>query len=587
MITEYTCNYKKSLSLFKQLSELNLYVRILKVNPVFLSHVNPTNKNLFILNLECENSTEFLRKSNQLNYFASPYKWLIFHSKPLNETIEKNFKNLDILIDSDVTLCQNLHNDTVAVTKIFKYRSNYPIEIENAGYWTKNGGYNDLDMEKIAVRRRRNMKGATLNTCVVVTNNDTLNHLTDKRDKHIDSITKVDFVLVNHLGDIVNATLNFSFVSSWGYKMNDSHWNGMLGCLERKEADIGGTALFFVADRLDVIEYIAMVTPTKSKFVFRAPKLSYVTNVFTLPFDRQVWISTFFLVILIGLLINYILKWEIYKKKSENETSYALQKVDQVEVALISFGAVCQQSSTVIPTSIPGRITTILLFISLMFLYTSYSANIVALLQSSSSGIRTLEDLLKSRLQIGVFDTVYNRHYFPKAKGAVRRAIYEQKVAPRGQKDHFMPLEEGVRKIREGLFAFHMETGVGYKVIGEIYQEYEKCDLQEIQYYDFTDPHIAIQKNSPYRKLFKIGFRKIWESGLQPREVNLIYTKKPTCTSRNSSFINVGLVDCYAAIMVLVVGVIISLLIWLLELIFHKRSLVKQRAYDIKNYPKY
>lgn len=53
------------------------------------------------------------------------------------------------------------------------------------------------------------------------------------------------------------------------------------------------------------------------------------------------------------------------------------------------------------------------MFISLMFLYTAYSANIVALLQSSSNSIQTLEDLLKSRLDIGVDDTVFNHFYFP------------------------------------------------------------------------------------------------------------------------------------------------------------------------------
>lgn len=50
----------------------------------------------------------------------------------------------------------------------------------------------------------------------------------------------------------------------------------------------------------------------------------------------------------------------------------------------------------------------------------------------------------------------------------MRRAIYLQKVAPRGKKDHFMSIEEGVKKLQKGLFAFHMETGPGYKLVGEL-----------------------------------------------------------------------------------------------------------------------
>lgn len=53
-----------------------------------------------------------------------------------------------------------------------------------------------------------------------------------------------------------------------------------------------------------------------------------------------------------------------------------------------------------------------ILFMALMFLFTSFSANIVALLQSSSNSIQTLEDLLNSKLEFGVQNETYNRHYF-------------------------------------------------------------------------------------------------------------------------------------------------------------------------------
>lgn len=47
-----------------------------------------------------------------------------------------------------------------------------------------------------------------------------------------------------------------------------------------------------------------------------------------------------------------------------------------------------------------------------MFYPFSYSANITALLQSPSTKIQTLEDLLNSRLKFGADDTVFNRYYF-------------------------------------------------------------------------------------------------------------------------------------------------------------------------------
>lgn len=59
-----------------------------------------------------------------------------------------------------------------------------------------------------------------------------------------------------------------------------------------------------------------------------------------------------------------------------------------------------------------------------------------------------------------MFDVLQN------ATEPVRRALYLQKVAPLGKKNNFMPIEEGVRRLKEGLFAFHMETGPGYKIVG-------------------------------------------------------------------------------------------------------------------------
>lgn len=102
------------------------------------------------------------------------------------------------------------------------------------------------------------------------------------------------------------------------------------------------------------------------------------------------------------------------------------------DVFLLVFGATCQQGSSVTPRSHSSRIITITAFVILMFLYenvlpidellkesknffqryTSYAANIVALLQSPSTKIKSLKDLLDSRLKFGVDDTVFNHYYF-------------------------------------------------------------------------------------------------------------------------------------------------------------------------------
>lgn len=68
-----------------------------------------------------------------------------------------------------------------------------------------------------------------------------------------------------------------------------------------------------------------------------------------------------------------------------------------------------------------------------------------------------------------------------------------------------MTMESGVSKMRQGFFAFHMELGAGYKLVGDTFLESEKCGLQEIAYLQVVDPYLAIKKNSSYKEMLKIG----------------------------------------------------------------------------------
>lgn len=70
----------------------------------------------------------------------------------------------------------------------------------------------------------------------------------------------------------------------------------------------------------------------------------------------------------------------------------------------------------------------------------------------------------------------------------------------------FLQLTKGVENIRKGLFAFHFEAGPGFKLISETFTEDEKCSLQEIGgFLQMFDPYYAIQKNSSYKEMIKVG----------------------------------------------------------------------------------
>nr|ANQ46495.1 ionotropic receptor 3 [Phyllotreta striolata] len=487
--------------------------------------------------------------------------------------------NFYIRLDSRVFIVEKTETDAYRIESPYKVTENsLEYSMNHVAEWNRIGGFS-VYRELSYSRNRSNLMGLNINISYVVTNKDTMNHLEDYRNKHIDPISKLNWFIMKHLISVLNATSTPLFQPSWGYRdVNDStKFTGMIGDLQSGKAEFGGTALFFTIDRIGVIEYIAPSVPTFMKFIFRAPPLSYVSNVFTLPFDTYVWYSCFGLVPLIFVVVYVIVVWEwkdpVFKEKVGEMHANCISPLRPsfIDVLVMELGAITQQGTDTEPKSNAGRIATVFAFIACMFLYTSYSANIVAILQSTTESIKTLDDLLNSRISLGVEDIVYAHYYFKTAEEPVRKAIYQQKIAPKGQKPNFMTIEDGMSRVQKGFFAFHVEVSNGYKVVADTFQENEKCSLKEIAFINLVEPWVSIKRASPYKEIVKVGSRKILESGIQRREINQLYTKKPVCHSKGSNFDSASILDCYAAFLIFGAGLAVSFLCLTFEILLHRK----------------
>lgn len=139
-----------------------------------------------------------------------------------------------------------------------------------------------------------------------------------QRESQTDPLTKVNYVLTEFLMSYLNATAQYSIVSTWGYKDDKTNeWSGMVGQLIRHEAELGASPLFMTVERIPIIQYIVSPTPTGSRFIFRSPKLSYTDNVFLLPFDNFVWYCLILLVIVtaLALITSIYIEWKFVASK--------------------------------------------------------------------------------------------------------------------------------------------------------------------------------------------------------------------------------------------------------------------------------
>ncbi|XP_053674252.1 glutamate receptor 1-like [Anopheles nili] len=441
--------------------------------------------------------------------------------------------------------------------------------METFGVWQPDKG---VQLESNAPRptvtsvRRQNFNQYQLRASLVILHNETLNHLDDLHDRHIDTISRVNYLLTKTVAQALNATVRFTIVDSWGYRDPDKdRYSGMIGELQSDLADLGGTSMFFTQDRIKVVDFLSMTASTRASFVFRAPKLSFTDNVFLLPFDQYVWYCTVSFIVLSGVLLLVVLRTEQRYTATSDAGSHSITGLS--DTLLNVFGTTCQQGSFIEPKTAPARCLVLLCLVVLMFLYASYSANIVALIQSPSTKIQTVGDLLASRLKTGAEDTVYNHYYFRHETEPIRKALYERKMRNKDGTENFIPLAQGIELVRQGHYAFHVEVGVCYKLISETFQEEEKCGLQELEYFKVIEPYYAVQKNSSFRESVRINLFKMREFGIQGREHTLLYTKKPRCVG-GSSFIPVSIVDVWPALVTLGWGYFLTATILIAEILW-------------------
>ncbi|XP_017779197.1 PREDICTED: glutamate receptor ionotropic, kainate 5-like [Nicrophorus vespilloides] len=522
----------------------------------------PLEHQLFLLDYSCPYSKDLLEMVNENKLFNYPLRWIILNTLQLDEKYK-------IFINSRVYLVDG------KVVSLYKITEEKPY-IYNQIYNGNKDNFHTLS----DVKDRADLQKTRMNISIAYIYDETFNNFESLKPTLYDAFCKHNYILMLSIVAMLNVTPNYHYFRSWGVPdKKTGMYDGVVGDLQREQSELGATVCFFLKDRFKILEYIAPSTPTNEKFIFRGPPLSAVSNIYALPFNFAVWIACVLLFLMTMFVVYVIIKWEWFTSKDELIMNPFALKPTLVDVIQMEIGAMCQQGSETEPMSRSGRIATFFIFLSFMFLYTAYSANIVVLLQATSNSITTLEDLVTSRISLGVDDTVYNKFFFEIENGETQLAIRRLKVMPPNNPKNYIPLRVGVEKIRTEFFGFHAECDPVYKIVSATFSESEKCGLQEIKYWSFSDPWVPVRKNTTYKELIKIGYRHLMERGIQNRVFSRIYAKKPICQNSGANFVSVSIRDCYFALLIYVCGLTIAVLMFLLEL-FSKK--LKQKFRTVK-----
>uniref|UniRef100_A0A182N506 Ionotropic glutamate receptor C-terminal domain-containing protein n=1 Tax=Anopheles dirus TaxID=7168 RepID=A0A182N506_9DIPT len=519
----------------------------------------------FIMNLECSASRPFLLHASQQNSFNSSYRWLFFGGQ--NSTQSKSLlAELNINIDARITLATTYGKNSTSyvVYDVFGSikRRGGVLKFDYLGNSTPHSGWHG------ASKKRDDLHQIEL-WAVVSTLNE---HQPQSLEKYL-SFTAPKPRAYNapqfayHIIKLLKYRLNFS---------NANASVGLVGQLVTKQVDFSAVPLSMQTERLPLFDPTIEILRGKFYTLFRHPKKAFGRNIFLQPFQGMVWVG---LVILLGLISALL------------SATFVVQGANITEMPLslvITLGTLAQQAAvTGWMRHASGKVLLLAAFGCCMLLLQFYSSFIIGYqLVEQPRTINTMQQLIASGMPIAIENLSYNRDFFMvlrsngRTNDPIALQLYEKHVLP--NKDGFLNVSDGIALIKQGGHAFHCDTTYGYTHIlgraqvqvSETFTESQICDLHRVTLYPHRVIHLPVTKGSPLKELFKVHLQIIRESGILAYQQARYRAANPRCIRDSHHTEPIALDDVVSAFLLLAVGVLISTLILLVEVLFQLVKLV-------------
>ncbi|KAJ9579001.1 hypothetical protein L9F63_024889 [Diploptera punctata] len=209
-------------------------------------------------------------------------------------------------------------------------------------------------------------------------------------------------------------------------KLANGSWNGLLGLIQRKEAELTSEALTMSPSRTELVDFIAPIKFDKQYLITKRSDVFELNwNSFLLPFSSGIWLAVISIMLVLGITL-----WVTYKitykwvGKSEAANPYAFH-----DVLFYIFGSFCQQGHDKTPDSMSGRVVYLVSYLTAVVLLAGYSAALISYLTLRKPVIpfTTFEGLLKDNsYKFGVtpFSSAYS--YFEVTKDPLLKKLYRK-----------------------------------------------------------------------------------------------------------------------------------------------------------------
>ncbi|KAK9506046.1 hypothetical protein O3M35_008054 [Rhynocoris fuscipes] len=522
-----------------------------KVNSTKHIDVNYYQPQVFeiFLDLHCDRGLLFLEQSWAL--FNSSYRWMLW-TPDYNQTLDQ-LEFCRVLVDSRVTLAQ-VDSNSVTLYDLHKVHHSLPFTVTLLERWTTDGEVYHISQPK----PRDDFFGVNIIASVVIRRLDPsqsnfMKLLFDPRYYHgIETQQRFTLSILSHIAERYNFTTSNIYKTSWGSELRNGTFTGILGDVQKGDAEVAGSYMLFKASRMKVADFLMQMSFAKTSFLFLQPKRLGSYKALVYPLDKLTW----FFVLLTILTLVFI---KNISRFSEGNWSDNL---------MVVFSSISQQGSPEMIESFSGRLFFLTLFIFSFLIMAYYSTALLgALILPAPAEIQNWDQLMKSDLKLGVENDAQLRDDL---QADNEKSLEVRKKLSKTARIYY-PVDEGLEKVKKGGFAFHFIIIDNYWKLQAFFSDTEICSLTDIDKIEKGPVGLIAQKNSPYKEHFRRTFQLLSENGITKFQREFWISGMPVCHGKQEKVV-INMNATAVAFLIIFSAFISSLLVLIAEIVYFQRN---------------
>ncbi|PNF31410.1 hypothetical protein B7P43_G04078 [Cryptotermes secundus] len=483
--------------------------------------------------------------------------WLAFLD--VGQSLKELVGDLNIRFDVQFLVVQ-LADIKMQLFEVYRVAPDTPLRVQLFG--TRDG---PLHSPAHVYHRRRSlggyvMKTASLNTIfhresdvfqnsyLVSVNNDIIGGF----------YGKVWAVLERHLN--FKSTVSVPATGLWGSKDDNGAWNGVVGMVTRREAEVGVSDVTMTSDRVGVLSYSMQVATFHYKVVIRAGEVNVSWDNFLRPFSTGLWTAITIYVVVMAFALKIYFEVGLVQGKEEPRDQ-TLQ-----DWLLATFGAVfCSQGQASTPLSFQCRLVYILSYTLGFVIFCAYSAAVVSFLavHDAKLPVTNIQQLQKDEsYTIRTVNGSSTLEAFRQSTAHDFMTLYKERLKPH--------LADMPRNVLEGLQRVCRERRYAFMVPKEETLEYLphlSCEVVYLPQGIFEMKYAFVfNVDSPYIGLFRYTLQKLLETGIMEKlhQDTMIYEPRKS----EGAFKSMELVDVVPVFSISTSGIVVAIFLVFLEQLF-------------------